>query len=367
MNLKPTSLVEVQEIIREAARVSERIRPRGGGSKPVLSSPMGGFRSLDMTGFSGVIEYEPEEYIITAQAGTRLAEVIPLLAHHGHYLPFDPLLTTRGATLGGTVASGLSGPGRFHYGGVRDFILGVRYIDGSGQVVYAGGRVVKNAAGFDLPKLMVGSLGRMGAFVELTFKVFPKPEAYTTLRLDCTNLEEALSAIQRLFSAHLDLDAVDLEPVQLGAVVWIRLAGLASALPARLERLRSFLGTGEVIGSAQEVVLWHKVRELDWVPAGWNLVKVPLTPRRIPVLDRWLEQGFKDRTVLRRYSSAGQVGWLAFEGEINSLDQLLENQGLSGLVILGAPGRIRLGVDPSASFCKRIKAALDPGRRFGDY
>ena len=104
-----------------------------------------------------------------------------MLAEHGQYLPFDPPLAAAGATLGGTVAAGLSGPGRYRYGGVRDFVLGVRFVDGMGNLVRGGGKVVKNAAGFDFPKLMVGSLGRLGVLAELSFKVFPQPPAFATL------------------------------------------------------------------------------------------------------------------------------------------------------------------------------------------
>ena len=131
-----------------------------------------------------------------------------MLAEHGQYLPFDPLLAEAGATLGGTVAAGANGPGRYRYGGLRDFILGVRYVDGEGQIVYAGGKVVKNAAGFDIPKFMVGSLGQFGALVEMTFKVFPKPEAYATLRLECASVVDGANAIIRLTGQPLDLDAV---------------------------------------------------------------------------------------------------------------------------------------------------------------
>ena len=95
----------------------------------------------------------------------------------GQYLPFDPMLSAAGATIGGTVAAGISGPGRYRYGGIRDFLLGVQFISSDGAVINAGGKVVKNAAGFDIPKLLVGSLGRLGVMTELTFKVFPQPVA----------------------------------------------------------------------------------------------------------------------------------------------------------------------------------------------
>src|SRR5436190_11409249 len=115
-----------------------------------------------MRHLSGMMEYDPAEFTFTALAGTPLAVVQKELAGNGQYLPFDPPLAAQGATLGGTVAAGLSGPGRLRYGGVRDFIVGVQWVDGSGTVIRGGGKVVKNAAGFDFPKLFTGSLGRLG-------------------------------------------------------------------------------------------------------------------------------------------------------------------------------------------------------------
>ena len=152
---------------------------------------------MEAGGLSGVLEYEPGEYVFTALAGTPVAQVEAMLAEHGQYLPFDPLWPARGATLGGTVAANTAGPGRNRYGGVRDFLIGVRFIDGRGELVRGGGKVVKNAAGFDLPKLMVGSLGAFGLLVELSFKVFPQPEAFATLEIECGSLDAALQIVRR--------------------------------------------------------------------------------------------------------------------------------------------------------------------------
>lgn len=150
------------EEVAEAVRSGAKLLPRGGGSKPALSQAPAGVEVLEMGGLAGIVEYRPEEFVIIALAGTPLSEVKELLRRHQQYLPFDPPLAAAGATLGGTVAAGLSGPMRHRFGGVRDFILGVRLVDGKGRLVRGGGKVVKNAAGFDLPKLMVGSLGQLG-------------------------------------------------------------------------------------------------------------------------------------------------------------------------------------------------------------
>ena len=211
---RPKDADEVQGIVRE----STKVLPRGAGTKGTLSSAADdGVTIVEMTGLDGVLEYDPGEYTITALAGTPVKDVSGQLAEHGQWLPFDPLLVERGATLGGTVASGLSGPGRFRYGGVRDFLIGVRFVDGEGRLVRGGGKVVKNAAGFDFPKLLVGSLGRLGIMVELTFKVFPGSEALSTLRFDYGGLDESVDALVRLSTSTLDLQALDLERFRLAA------------------------------------------------------------------------------------------------------------------------------------------------------
>lgn len=340
-------------------RDSARILPRGCGTKPALSTPTGGVTPLDLTGLSGVLEYNPGEFTFTALAGTRVADVQALLDAHGQYLPFDPPLAGRGATLGGTVAAGLSGPGRYRYGGVRDFILGVRWVDGNGDLVRGGGKVVKNAAGFDFPKLMVGSLGQLGVLVELTFKVFPKSLAYATLRREFPKLEEAVQALVRLYTARLDVEALDLAPNADGSVgVWVRLGGLPEALPARAERIRSWLDGGEVVTGEEEGALWQAARDFAWVPSGWALVKVPLTPKRIASVETW------QATFLRRYSGGGNVAWMATPDSIQTLDEALSSRGLSGLVVFGPPGRARIGARTGEAFEKRVKTVLDPKQKF---
>src|SRR5437660_7832676 len=155
-----------------------------------------------MTGLSGIVEYEPSEFTFTALAGTRVTEIAEALRKRGQYLPFDPMWQEAGATLGGTVASGLSGPGRFRFGGLRDFILGVRFVDGTGRLLRMGGKVVKNAAGFDLPKFFVGSLGRFGVLAELTFKVFPRPPSRLTLRLAARDMASAAQMMIEAGNTH---------------------------------------------------------------------------------------------------------------------------------------------------------------------
>ena len=137
-----------------------------------------------MTGHRGIVQYEPTELVITARAGTTLAEVEATLAERGQMLAFEPPRFGPEATVGGCVATGLSGPRRAYAGAVRDFVLGIRMIDGRGTDLSFGGQVMKNVAGFDLSRLAVGSLGTLGLFLEMSFKVLPRPPEEMTLRFE---------------------------------------------------------------------------------------------------------------------------------------------------------------------------------------
>lgn len=342
--VRATSVAEVQE----AVRLYPRLRPRGGGSKPALSTPREGEVGLDLSGLRGLLEYTPEEFVFTAYAGTPLSEVEEALKAHGQYLPFHPPLKGRGATLGGTVASGLSGPMRYRFGGLRDFLLGVRFVDGEGRLVRGGGKVVKNAAGFPFHRLMVGSLGAFGVVVELSFKVFPYPRVTRTLRVRLGSLGEALAALERLRSLPLDLLALDLLPP---ATLEVRLGGFPRSVEARLKRLQELLGQeGEVL--EEDEAHWEAVRDLAFLEGSPVWVKVPAGLGRLPELEALpLER--------RRYLAGGE---LLYAGTDPEGLKALRHRGLPHLVLRGAEEP--LFPPPPQGFFARVKGALDPLGRF---
>lgn len=346
--------------VAEAVLQLPRLLPRAGGSKPALSTPPTGVAALDLSALTGVLEYTPDEYTFTALAGTPVAEVQALLARHNQYLPFDPPFAARGATLGGALASGLNGPGRWRFGGLRDFILGVQFVSGAGELARAGGRVVKNAAGFDLPKLLVGSLGRLAVLTELTFKVFPAPAAHCSLRFTYPDLAAAVAALLQAATMPMDLDALDLQPP---ATLWARLAGLPAALPGRAARLQQALGGGTLLEGAEEQAVWNAAREFAWAPAGSALLKVPLTPVRIAAFATALPGAASSR-----YSAGGQVCWLAWPAQaLPALDELLRAHQLSALLFGGTftAGQPALhGPQPGTALLQRAQHALDPNARF---
>lgn len=357
MTLMLDSVEALQDVVREGPRVL----PVAGGTKPALSDlPSDDVVAVDVSGLRGILEYDPAELTFTALAGTPVAEVAAALGEHGQYLPFDPPLAEAGATLGGVVAAGTSGSNAFRHGGVRDFVIGVRFVDGTGRLVAGGGRVVKNAAGFDLPKLMVGSAGRLGVIVQLSLKVFPRPQATTTLTFSFDSTRAALEAVAALGRGALDVDALDFEPP--GRVL-VRLGGDAALLDARAERLTAAVaGPCERIEGERDAALWREVASLGWVPPGSRVVRVGLTARSVPGLQAALDAA--GATV--RYSLGANVAWVAWpEGrDLADLDAALASLEIAGMVLTGPSHRRLLGAPRGGGFADRIRAALDPDHRF---
>jgi glycolate oxidase FAD binding subunit len=292
-------------------------------------------------------------------AGTRMRDIVAALAARGQYLPFDPMLVAAGATLGGTVAAGLSGPGRFRFGGVRDFILGVQFVDGSGRLLRMGGKVVKNAAGFDLPKFFVGSLGRFGMLVEMTFKVFPTPASTLTLRLAVKGPEPAALMMTEAANARWELDALELLPG--GNALCLRLAGPAEALKKIAGEILARWPGGILSSEAAELV-WSEIREFTWAHAEGPLVKIALTPVALPALARALESFAEVRL---HVSVGGNQAFISLPigSQFDSLDKELQRLGLSGITLRGS-GPLWCGAHTLPKITAAIKQALDPESRY---
>lgn len=344
--------------VQAAVRTRTHVHVVGGGTKPALSAGA----NLSLSGLSGILQYDPSEYTFTALAGTPLSEVIAELATNGQYLPFDPPLADRGATLGGTIAAGLSGAARYRYGGVRDFLLGVRLVNGHGDLIRGGGNVVKNVAGFDLPKLMTGSLGRFGVIVEASFKVFPAPEATATILAELPRLDAAISMIDRLALCPLDLMCLDFEPP---GKLWIRVGGIADAMHARLGRLTAMLESEAKIATfADDAEIWHKASHYGWAKDTTHLVKLPLVPTDVPRLEARIAHW--DGEVKRRYSVGGNVVYLAWKDAAitETLQKTLRTAGRSAIALRGQWNNPQLGPTTANAMSDRLLQALDPDNKF---
>jgi len=211
------------EQIEQARLEGRRLRIVGAGSKAFLHPPHDpALIELRTSAHCGVVAYEPSELVLTARAGTPLAEIEALLAEQGQYLAFEPPHFGPGATLGGAVATGLSGPARASVGALRDFVLGVHVLNGRGQYLEFGGQVMKNVAGYDLSRLYAGSLGSLGVLAQVSLKVLPLPPAEATLRFE---LPQA-AALQQLARWRA-------LPLPLNASCWVR-GNTATGAPEHL-------------------------------------------------------------------------------------------------------------------------------------
>lgn len=351
--LQPSTLDELSAMVR----ATPRVLAVGARTKPRLSAGVEA-TPLVLTGLAGIVEYDPAEFTVTALAGTRLSDLATALARHGQHLPFDPPLAAAGATVGGTLAAGLAGPGRFRFGGVRDFIIGVRFVDGSGRLLRLGGKVVKNAAGFDVPKFLAGSLGRFGTIGEATFKVFPKPEATLTVRLAADSLPASLGLLATLGRSRYEIEALDVAPGDWR--VFARLAGPADALPALADDLLA-RHRGEVLPAAEGAALWAQLRDFGWAASAAALAKVPCSLDSLPALHQAVA------AVGGRWhlSSGGDVAFVALPQPepVVTFSSRLEAAGLTALLLRG-DGPLFLGRRTAAPIDRAVKAALDPVNRF---
>jgi glycolate oxidase FAD binding subunit len=221
----------LRDQVRDAFSGNTPLCIRGGGSKAFYAPPSQG-ETLVTAGHSGVVGYDPGELVLTCRGGTRLAEITELLATNGQHLPFDPPAFGDEATIGGTIACGLSGPARPWAGALRDYLLGVKIINGRGEVLRFGGQVMKNVAGYDVSRLMAGSRGTLGVILEASFKVLPAPACELTLDFDC-NQRESIERLNRWSG----------RPAPLSASCWhdgrlcIRLSGATNETRLWAERL----------------------------------------------------------------------------------------------------------------------------------
>lgn len=351
---RPTSVEELATLVPSRPRW----HVRAGGTKRALSSAPPDAAVLDLCELSGILEYTPEECTFTALAGTRVVDIERVLAPHRQYLPFDPPFADAGATLGGTVAAGVNGSCRYRYGGIRDFLIGARIVDGEGRVVQSGGKVVKNAAGFLLHQAMVGSAGSLGVLAELTFKVFPIAEARATLRIEAGSVAAATSVLATVQRERFELEALD---VAHSGSVWLRIGGFGAAIPTRLEQLRQTIGgEGVVLLGDEDAAAWRDAREFAWVREDSALVRVPLTLPRLAPFDAAL--GTHD--VEARFTVAGNLAWIDWRGPLSTLDALLRDQQLVGQVLIGGDGPTLIGAVIDNPFERRLRGVMDPRGRF---
>ena len=335
-------ILELCDRIRDAAGRKAPLRLRGGGTKDFYGAAHEG-EIVDTSPYAGIVAYEPKELVLTVKAGTRLAVVERALEAERQMLAFEPPHFGDAATIGGTVATGLSGPRRPYAGAVRDFVLGTRIVNGKGEDLSFGGRVIKNVAGYDVSRLMTGALGTLGVITEISFKVLPKPPIEMTLEFALAETA-ATQQVNRWAG----------QPLPLSATAWqegrlrVRLSGAQSAVAAA----RAKMG-GEEVANAGDY--WRDLREhrlafFSPQAALWRL-SVPQTAQPIatahPQLIEW----------------GGGERWVSGELDPLAIRTTLERIGGHATLFRGGEGKTGAFHPLQPALLKihrRLKSAFDP-------
>ncbi|KAA2315648.1 FAD-binding protein [Pseudooceanicola sediminis] len=365
--MKPETEVELAELLQGAA---SPVRIKGGGTRGAFGRVTG--ETLDTGGLRGVSLYEPGALTLVAQAGTPVAEIEAVLAERNQRLAFEPM-DHRGVTgamgaptIGGVVAANVSGPRRIQVGAARDFLLGVRFVDGAGRVVRNGGRVMKNVTGYDLVKLMAGSWGTLGVLSEVSLKVLAVPQAEATLVLSGQDARAGVADLCRAMGTPFDVSgAVWIGPGVVGeeAEQRIRVEGLRGSVAYRIARLAEAVpGPHRIVEGEESAALWRQVR--DVVPfAGGDapLWRICVRPTDAPALLASLQgAGVAHRAIC---DWAGGLIWLSLAGTSARSDVVRsEVSALRGhATLVRAPSAERAAVamfHPQSAPLERIAAGL---------
>ena len=379
----------IAEAVTAARAANEPILIQGNATKLGMMRPVQAARVLSTQNLCGITLYSPQELIIAARAGTPLAEIEATLAANGQHLIAEPpdysALLGQGSaqTLGGIVATNLSGPRRVAWGATRDHVMGVRAVNGHGEVIHSGGRVLKNVTGLDLCKLLTGSHGTLGVITEATLKVLPAPEAVGTVLLAGLDATTGVAAISAALgspygvsgAAFLPADAAALVPELAAAgrsIAIARIEDFFASVAYRTERLRTDLarfGTAEILDDATSRAIWSAVRDAAPLPvesadAIWRIsVRPSAGPAVLETLSRDIgARGFLDW--------GGGLVWIAAPADSTS-HAAVERAALAAngaWTLFRAPDALRAAVaviPPEASamalITRRVKAAFDPG------
>lgn len=304
------NLQGVVERIKAAASAGAPLRIRGGGSKDFYGQSLQG-DILDTTGLNGITSYEPSELVVTVQAGTPLAELEAVLAEKNQCLPFEPPHFSAGTTVGGMVAAGLSGPSRASSGSVKDFVLGVNMVNGEGEELHFGGTVMKNVAGYDVSRLMAGSMGTLGLITEISLKVLPIAPAEATLKFACSQTE-ALNMLNTWGAQPLPLNASCWIQEAGQGVLYVRLRGAVAAVEAAIHKMGGQLQNA-ASGNATVAADWQALRhqamdffKLQGDECLWRL-SVPDTTPDLQLGDTLVEWHGAQRWVKLPYSEVSRI------------------------------------------------------------
>ena len=377
---EPTGEDEAAGMIREAAGRTEPLRLVGADTKAGIGRPAQDAATLTVRGLSGITLYEPAEMVVAARAGTPLAEVHALLAARGQMLPFEPmdhrrLMGSSGQpTFGAVAAANNSGPRRINAGAARDSLIGVRFVNGRGEVIKSGGRVMKNVTGLDLVKLMAGSWGTLGLLTEVTFKVLPVQERVATLAFSGLDDARAVEALSAALGSPFELTGAAHLPAGIGgpeARTLMRIEGFAESIDYRAGELRRLLkrfGLPELVEGEAGAALWRGIRDVEafagTAEAVWRISTAPVRGAAVAA------EIARARASRWYYDWGGGLIWLATEAEgdagAGAIRAALATPG-GHATLIRAPDPVRAAVpvfqplaEPLMRVTRGLKAAHDP-------
>ena len=393
--LAPLDLTELRDQIAGALAAEEPVELVAGGSKRGLGRPVQAAHILDLAHLSGIRDYAPSELVLTAGAGTPLSEIERVLEEAGQMLAFEPPdwrglfgageQDGAGPTLGGVLACNLSGPRRIKAGAARDHFLGFRGVSGRGEIFKAGGKVIKNVTGYDLPKLMAGSYGTLAALEEVTIKVLPRPETVATLlftRVDpaaAGHLMAAALGSQHEVSGAAYLPAGVAMPLGLPAgdgTVALRLEGYARSVEFRCDSLTREQGAGgspEILMNSEAMAFWRAIGDATPLSglAGRAVWRISVAPMRGAELGQSLSQALDALWFLDwgggllwvAVAEAADAGAEAIRSSIRGADG--RDTGHATLVkgtpaLRGSVAVFEPQPAPLAALSRRVKDAFDP-------
>ena len=371
--LCPADAEELCEVVVHATRAGRALEPRAGGSKRDIGAPGRDTTIVDLSAFSGVIDYEPNELVLTVRPATPLAEVEALLHSRGQMLAFEPWdhgplfgCAAGAATIGGIVASGVAGSRRVSAGGVRDHLLGFAAVSGRGEAFKAGGKVVKNVTGYDVAKVMAGSWGQLAIITELTLKVVPRPRAAATVALRGLSAVAAINAMARAMGSRCAVAAAAHVPANgsMPAMTLIRLEGFPESVELRAKELHEVLaGFAEATAMCGEKAeeFWTSIREVRPLSAAETLWRAHVAPSRAAALAEALDKSGAQWC----FDWAGAQIWV---GAPTDADVRAVAEAFDGHAMLVRAPMARREITPArhpetpavAALTARLKQAFDP-------
>ncbi len=372
-NTSHATLLELRERVMDAHRERRPVRLRGSGTKDFFGEailpagaisgqdgrtsdePASSATLLDLRSYRGIIDYEPSELVITARCGTPLSEIETALAERGQFLAFEPPAFAGDPTIGGVIAAGLSGPRRMYAGAARDFVLGSTLLDAHGEILRFGGQVMKNVAGFDVSRLLCGSLGILGIITEVSLKVLPRPRSEETVRFSMP-ARTAIEAFNRWSGQPLPISGAAWD----AGVAWLRLSGATSAVRAARERLG-----GERVDPESARQWWNALRHCTH-PIFDNPALLRLSvPDTAPPLDLPGEPLIDWGGALRWYAGDGNTATRSQAGGAH-LERARETAVAAGGTAMcwkgfAPPGARLHPLQPAvAALHRRLKQSFDP-------